>query len=100
MAKIALSPDNVEKVTADFMGDQFTFGIRRMTIDERCDYENMITQCIEDKTTLADIYKKRWDFSIVDCSLENPLGKIPASDIKKILDLVDEVNVGIAEKES
>lgn len=100
MKKIVLSSAKTTPVTAEFKGGEFTFEIKNFTVEEQEEYDNIIDECSESKTTIGNFHRKRWGYAIINCSLDNPLEVLPYFDVKKILTLVDSVNNDIDEKKS
>jgi len=98
--KITLSPANVTPVTAEYKGDTFTFDILNFTIQQQCEYESIVKSCIDEKLTMSDLHKRQFDFAVKNCSLKDAVNTLPYSDIRKILNLVDEVNNSVDEKKS
>ena len=97
---ITLSPAKTTKVTAEFNGGEFTFEFKNFTIQERQEFENIVQDVIDNDGTMSDLHKAQWQYSITNCSLENPLEVIPYTDIQKILNLVNKTNLEVDEKKS
>jgi len=98
--KIALNPSNVTKVQASYHGGEFSFEIPHFTLSEQEEYDSIVESSIEEKDTVGKFYRKRWDYAIRKCTLENPFDVLGIEDIKNVLIAVNDVNSGIAEKES
>ena len=98
--KITLSPANVTPVTADYKGDSFTFDILNFTILQQVEYEEIVKDCIEENLTMSDLHKRQFEFAIKNCTLKEAVNILPYSDIRKILNLIDEVNNSVDEKKS
>lgn len=100
MEKIALSPDDVIKFAAEYKGDKFTFEVQIFTVKEQLAYEEMIQEHINKESPLVEVHKGQWLSGIKNCTLENAFDVLPYVDIKKILNLINDVNTGVIEKKS
>jgi len=98
--KITLSSANVTPVTAEYKGDTFTFDILNFTIQQQVEYEGIVKECIDEKLTMSDLHKRQFEYSVKNCSLKDAVNVLPYNDIRKILNLVNDVNNGIDEKKS
>jgi len=98
--KITLSPANVTPVTADYKGDSFTFDILNFTILQQVEYEGIVKACIDENLTMSDLHKRQFEFAVTNCTLKDAVNVLPYIDIRKILNLIDEVNNSVDEKKS
>lgn len=97
---IALSPRNVTNVKASYHGGAFTFDIKHFSVEEQASYEMIAKKSVDEEWTLQKFLEERWNFSIVNCYLENPFSELAMPDILTILRAVNDVNNGVAEKKS
>jgi hypothetical protein len=98
--KITLSPANVTPVTAEYKGDSFTFDIINFTIMQQVEYEGIVKECIEANLTMSDLHRKQFEYAVQNCTLKDAVNVLPYNDIRKILNLIEQVNNSVDEKKS
>ena len=98
--KITLSPADVTTVTAEYKGDSFTFDILNFTIAQQVKYEGIVKECIEESLTMSDLHKRQFKYAVKNCTLKDAVNILPYNDIRKILNLVEQINNSVDEKKS